>query len=236
MINIAIIDDNIDFSLNFANDISRILTQKYKLDIFENRESFLNKQKSGSEYHIVFIDILLVEDNGIRAAKEIQLYSPYTSIIFISVERSFFMDVYDVTHTYFLTKPIDEKHLQRALEKCLSNIENSTLSITYRNKTNIFHADKIVFIEGFGKRSLIHYADGTEQEVFFPLREFDKPLETHSTFVRTHQSYIANLKYMVNYHRKKSIFFDYDNKKSVTISRRYADSVDIAVTRFLGDL
>ncbi len=234
MINIAVIDDNKTFADGFCSDIAGMINDEHRIDVFTDGSGFINELRNGKEYNIVFIDIILEEGDGISLASDIQAHLPDINIVFISVEQSYYMDVYKVPHLYFLTKPIKRQHLRLAVDKCLENIRPHLLTLSYNNKVTVLESDKIVYIEGFAKRSVVHYRDGSADEIPVPLKCFDEPLRDAKSFLRTHQSYIANLRYMKDYHRKKTIYLTDDTE--IPISRRFAADADDAITRYLASL
>ncbi|MDO5396818.1 MAG: response regulator [bacterium] len=234
MINIAVIDDNKEFAYNLKSQIKKCMNIACRIDIFENSAVFFESIGSGSVYHILFMDILLNHENGIDAAQQARKILIDINIIFISVEKSFFMDVYEVNHTYFLTKPIDFTHLKKAINISLENINANSLTIFCKNSPIVLSLNKITFIEGFAKVSIAHCSDGSSIRIPSPLRELDEPLKNHTDFIRTHQSYIVNLQFMKKYERKKIIYLPCD--KCAYISRKYADTVDNMITRFLGNI
>lgn len=234
MINIAVIDDNREFADGFCRDIAGVINTEHRADIFTDGAAFREAVRSGAEYNILFIDIILDEDDGISLASDIAEHLPDISIVFISVEQSYYMDVYKVPHIYFLTKPISLQHLRLALNKCLENISPRNVTLSYNNKVTVLKANNIIYIEGFAKKSIIHYKGGTSEELPVPLRNFDEPLSVCKSFLRTHKSYIVNLRYIKGYHRKKTICLADDTE--IPISRRCAADADDAITRYLASL
>lgn len=234
MINIAVIDDNKEFADSLCRDIADIIKDEHRTDIFTDGDAFREAVRAGGEYNILFIDIILEEGDGISLASDIAEHLPDISIIFISVEQSYYMDVYKVPHVYFLTKPISRQHLRIALNRCMENLRPHNVTLSYNSKATVLRTDSIIYIEGFAKKSVIHYKDGAAEEIPVPLRNFDEPLRVCKSFLRTHQSYIVNLRYMKGYHRKKTICLSDDTE--IPISRRCAADADDAITRYLASL
>ena len=234
MIIIAIIDDDKAFMENLSEQIAQVIDTDFHIDTFTNENIFFDSFSEDKSYQIVIIDIMLGISNGIELAKKVSEYYKSAEIIFTSVEQDFLMDVYAVPHTYFLTKPINLEHLKRALTISIKSAEKYSISINYNKSTYVVPIAKVSYIEGYGKSSVIHGCDGSINEVPVPLRFFDDPLKEYPYFIRIHQSYIINLEYMIKYTHRKEISLK--SASSFPISRKFADKVNDAVTRYLSNV
>lgn len=230
MIKIALIDDNSVFSADFETQISNVMTVDYSFSSFKDFSSFQDCTNSGSSFNIVFVDIMLENENGISAAKQLIDSFPDICIIFISSCRDFFMDVYKVPHCYFLAKPIDREHLNEALRVCIRKIQGNTIKMIYKGKSVFIPVDKIVFIESRGKKLIIHYSDNSVWEFNFSLNEFSQLIS--GDFIRTHQSYIINMNFITGYLKKKHVTLD--DQYYIPISRKYINETDKSIIRYLG--
>lgn len=225
MINIAVIDDD----SGFCEEMKRRITEMYggsEVDCYCSMEAFIG---SSSEYDIAIIDILLGQNNGIEKAAAVYSKFPGINIIFVSVERDFFQEVYSVNHSYFMVKPVSDNELKKAVELCCKNIDQKRLCVKSFGKTSIIDLSAVTYFEGALKKTTAHYADASEQTLNMPLRELEEQLN-NTNFVRIHQSYIANLAHMTHVSKKRLTI----HNTELPISRGYSSSAADAISRYLG--
>lgn len=223
---IVILDDDI----NAAQELKARLISMMRTAEIDCYSSVSEFEENASAYNIAIIDILLGKDNGIDIASRISENEPKPLIIFISNEKDFFQDVYRAEHVYFLTKPVSDNELREAIEICHERIKNKFISLKYNKGKITLELNHIAYLEGSLKKTIIHYSDGDSQTFNQPLRDIEKLL-ANSDFIRTHQSYIVNLRHM-RYAEKKKLFIGGDE---IPISRRYSKEVADSVTVYLSD-
>lgn len=226
MINIAIIDDDKSFCIDFKKQIQKI-DDSYNIDCYCNIDTFL---ESISSYNIAIIDIMLGKDNGIDIASVITDKYPNIKIIFISIEQDFFQDVYSVNHLYFLVKPISDEQLKQALSLCCSEINKQTLYTKLGSGTTAINLNDVSYFEGILKKTIVHYANSPQQTLNEPLKNIEKEI-LNTNFVRIHQSYIVNLTYITQFTKTKINI----NELEIPISRKYSQSAANTISKFLGN-
>ena len=122
----------------------------------------------------------------------------------------------------YLTKPVDlvilKKLLEIAKEKQKQNDEKR-VTIMCRNHKQIFYLDEILYLESRAHRTMIHTYEGEEV-----CRDKISDLEQRmgDTFVRCHQSFLVNMKYI---RRIENESFKLENGEEISISkRRYVET------------
>lgn len=225
MISIAIIDDDSVFCEHLQNMIKKI-NNRFCVSCFGNIEDFTD---TAVDYNIAIIDIMLEKSNGIEKAADFPRRFNNLEIIFISIEREFFKDVYSVSHTYFLTKPVDEKELKKALGICLRRLNERSLYIKHKSGAIRIELNRIAYFEGMLKKTLARYDDGAVIELNVPLKAVEAELE-NSSFIRTHQSFIVNLEKIDRAYKSSLIIQDTE----IPISRKHTAKVSEAVSLYLG--
>lgn len=231
MVNIALVDDNEKYIAEIKCMISKTIKKiQYQLTKYTDEYNFIADIEAGIKYDIIFLDIMLNELNGIDIGQAINEKCPDTNIIFISANSAFYEDVYTVKHSYFLIKPFDFKRFEDAINKSIENIENKYLVFYVKSSKNKMFFDDILFLEGFLKKTIIHFFDGKIIEYPIRLFEIEGKLPTNR-FVRTHQSFIVNLDRHINAERVK---IDFPYEKVVPISRKYINEVKYKLSLYLG--
>lgn len=223
MIRIAIIDDDKGFCDELKNKITNI-DDTATVDCYYNIKDFL-----AAAYDIAIIDIMLGKENGIDLATELTALNPTVKIIFVSIERDYFQEVYTVPHVYFLTKPVSDNQLKKALNLSLSAIEKQYLYIKQKSETAAIDLSNVAFFEGALKRTTIHFKDGTERVVSRSLSKIQSALK-NPDFIRIHQSYIINLNSITGFTSKKISILG----KDIPISRKYMNVTEDAISLFVG--
>ena len=122
----------------------------------------------------------------------------------------------------YLTKPVDliilKKLLEIAKEKQKQNDEKR-VTIMCRNHKQIFYLNEILYLESRAHRTMIHTYEGEEV-----CRDKISDLEQRmgDTFVRCHQSFLVNMKYI---RRIENESFKLENGEEISISkRRYVET------------
>lgn len=226
MIRIAVIDDDISFCEKLKKQIIRI-NNSFEVDYYNNMDDF---SACAANYSIAVIDILLGGDSGIEKAADLSEHFPMLNIIFVSVERDFFQDVYMVNHAYFMVKPVSDKELKQALELCCRNLNEQNLYIKQQSGTAVINLNNVTYFEGMLKKTTIHYADNTEKILNIPLRTIENHLH-NINFIRTHQSYIVNLRYATHVSKKGVMI----QNTEIPVSRRYTSSTVDAISHYISD-
>ncbi len=72
---------------------------------------------------IIFLDIEMIDMNGLQVAKQLLIRQPSLQIIFVTAHAQFAVDAFDVEATDYLLKPVHEKRLIKALTKAHQRIQ-----------------------------------------------------------------------------------------------------------------
>ena len=109
---IGIIDDDTQFSQVIKNKIEEnTCFSESSIDVFNNDFKSLQLK----DYDYLFIDILLMQDNGITIAKSID--NKNTRIIFMSSNETLVYDCFDIALYFFIRKTSYEDDLERLFIK-----------------------------------------------------------------------------------------------------------------------
>ena len=231
MIRIAILDDKKEAADNIASILGQIYLLSHTLDIYTDTASLMNAAAEKA-FDIIFLDIVLGDENGIELANSITASNPETNIIFISAYPEYYSDVYSAKHIYFLTKPINSEHMKKAVDIALDNINNNYILLP-KNKSKIrISKSAVIYSEGELKKCTLHFNDGASENFNIPLTQLEGILDDHR-FLRIHQSFIVNMEYITQF-GKGSVTLN--NGKKLMITRKYSATANDAITRFLGGI
>ena len=209
-----------------VDDDPIIIRRLKKLLEETNEVVVVNEYQTGQEYinsinkkphDFAVLDIDLPDLNGIELAKKIHKFRPDFPIIFLTGHVDYALESYEVEATDYLLKPIDPSRIHIALEKVkkrlditdttLSRIESWLLGpgkIAIKVEANLLflEIDQIVCIKKDGRMTSILTIENHQNKVkenIYTTRESMKDIHQRldqNLFIRTHNSYIVNIKWI----------------------------------------
>ena len=84
------------------------------------------------QVQIIFLDIEMAGLNGIEAADLLQKKYPRLNVIFVTGHPEYGLSAHEVFPSGFLTKPVDENDIRRALSHLRYPVEQTTTTLTVR--------------------------------------------------------------------------------------------------------
>lgn len=202
MIRIAFCDDE----LSVLNEL-QILLDRYRVErncemgytAFQNPLELLAEIRRGTRFDILFLDVLMPEETGIRVAAEIREYDTNVKIIFLTSSPEYAVSSYTVGAYFYQLKPIWEESFFRLMDSAAAACEQErSESLILRCKTGITRVEvrRIEYCEVIHRTLLIHMSSGKVLESTGSLDELSRHLEPYGCFLRPHRSYLVNLGYV----------------------------------------
>lgn len=231
MIRVAICDDN-EF------DLSRLRTALANCGIplaiteYTSGETLLwDVETEKACFDIYLLDIYLTGINGVEIARRIRVLDEQALLVFVSSSEDFYREAFDVYALYYLLKPVEQAALNALMKKATLGMERQrkmTLPITYRGRTSVLRYDEIEYISSANHALCFHLRDGGERRCYGKLDEIISQLKSGS-FIRCHQSYIVNLRYVL-----ERVVEGFRMQHTVVpISRAYAEEAQEAFNQYL---
>lgn len=217
---IAICDDLTECRLSvkcYASEYFKLHHIEYSIDEFKTGTDLLNADTS---YDILFLDIELGDTNGIAVAREIQKKYKNTVILVVTAYHQYLDDAMDIQVTRYIDKPATQSRIFSALDKAMSVINESIITVHMQNSQIIrLKASDIVYTEAKLKGVFI-YTKGTTYRVKETMKQLRSMLIS-SYFAVPHNSYIVNMNYIQNFQRNE-----------ITLARPYSDiSISVATRK-----
>lgn len=191
---IAICDDA-PADLNQIHEIiTRILRKAgihHSISAYESAASLLSDIRSDNQFHILFLDVMMKEQNGLDLAAQLRKQQNQVPIVFISANREMALYGYEVSAVRYLAKPIDEGKLEEALMYCVEEWQKQKeiLLPTGWGQYRISVSD-ILFIEAFDRGIRVVLENETvESRLKFREAEMLLPM---SSFIRCHRAFLVN--------------------------------------------
>jgi two-component system, LytTR family, response regulator len=165
---------------------------------------------------LLFLDVEMPGLNGFQLLK--QLEPVFFEVIFVTAHSEYALNAFDVQAMGYLTKPIDKDRLLKVVQVARERIQqkDTTSSIftmlenrmKHRHETKVplstlnglifVNEEDIIYCESNGRYTFFHMMDGKKLVISKSIGEYEKILPD-GAFVRIHDKYIINLKYVNEY-------------------------------------
>ena len=166
MIKVAFCDNDLSVLDEFIDLLDRYRT-KYNQEIahsaFCSSLELLAEIEKGVCYDILFMEVILPNENGISIAKEIRQYDSVVKIIFLTSCSEFAVQSYSVSAYFYQMKPIWEEVFFRLMDTAISECKKEQQhSLILRCKSGITRIDlnRLEYCEVRGRTRLFHMDNG----------------------------------------------------------------------------
>ncbi|MCL2078161.1 MAG: LytTR family DNA-binding domain-containing protein [Oscillospiraceae bacterium] len=213
--NIAICDDEKFFRNTLKEKLRLYAEDRAMVFVFDEFSDGLSFIESKKQYDLIFMDYKMRDLNGIETIRILRENNQKAAIIFLSSYPNAVFESFEVSAFRFLTKPIEDKKLFRALDDYLKSFSgNDYLILNQKPKIVRISYDDIIYIEAKNKRSLIRVG---EKIIVYPciLSELEIKLPANR-FFRCHRSFIINLAHLKE---RKGYEIRLGNGEKATLSR-----------------
>lgn len=181
---------------------------------FENAEEFLFKCEpaDGEKYRFDFllIDIAMHKMNGLELAKRIRRKDKQVRIAFLTADRDFAIEGYEVGAVRYLLKPVEEKKLFDLLSQVYSelhldsNLTERFVVLETNGRKERIGISEVLYMEAVGHYTRIYKI----HEMFEIKASFTEILKklgaaADGCFVQSHRSYAVNLQHVQKIMREK---------------------------------
>ena len=216
MFKIAICDDENYFIEELKQIISDCMLKKglvFKIDTYSPGAKFISLGIGMLQYSIIFLDINMNEVDGIMTAKKIREVSKEAFIVFVTAFVNYTLEGYKVDAIRYLLK--GGNNFKGAIDECINAIIEKMNYTIVTKKFNFNEGVKEVAVER------LLYVESRLHKLEFHVMEEDMKIYTmyetlnnfesellDNDFVRIHQSYLVNLKYVMSVVRYQAVLTD----------------------------
>lgn len=152
-----------------------------------------------------FIDIQLLDYNGLELAKALRHEKKYQFVpmIFITAVPTRELEAFRQVHSYeYILKPFSRREVLKVFADILLDyfgeaLDDAYVTLEYKSYNHNILVKDILFVEMINRRIHIETKDGAIEYIIMPLKKFQEKLPKE--FVRIHQSFIINTKYIASY-------------------------------------
>lgn len=182
---------------------------------------------------ILIMDINLKDGNGIETVKIIQSNHPKIKVIYLTGIINYATSIFETNPAYFLVKPINENKLIEGILKVSKEIEtdkSDSIVIRTSGTEMILYRKDIMYVESQGRKLILFMSDGKKNELYEKMDVMQEQLG--SNFVRSHKSFLINMKYIVERTNKE---FYLSDGKVLPISKPNLKDVKVKFISYLGE-
>ena len=217
MLNIAICDDEAFFRDWIKEMLLQYMQDKgmavYKIDTFQSARELLELGIELNQYKIIFLDINMDNIDGLMAARKIREQNKEIFIVFITAFVDYSMEGYKVDAIRFLLK--SSKNMQGHIAECMDAIyKKMQYDVIWREFE--FHEGKktvsldcLLYVESKKHRLEFHVMEDklVTYTTYETLNNMEKYINSRQ-FLRCHQSFLVNIKYIEDICRYKVILYN----------------------------
>jgi len=205
MVLIAICDDETMISAELERSLIAIFGEQKvtcEIDVFFSGEDLCRKMASGGHYDLIFLDIEFAKDeiNGVEVGRIIRdvHQNHLTSIVYISWEKKYALNLFDLQPFHFLIKPLTHEKLEEVIRKYLKISRLWTEEFTYKKGHDTFKVQikDMIYLESRDRKLILHLADGKKEECYGSLKEVYTAQLQKFDFLFIHAAYVVNYDYI----------------------------------------
>ncbi len=168
--------------------------------LFESAEEFMFKNED-FPYDAVFLDIAMRQMNGMELAHAIRRKDKKLPIAFLTADKTFAIEGYEVRAVRYLLKPVTAEKLEGLLDELLSEREKrseETICITVGENGIMkrIAEEEICYLEVAGHYTHLHLAGAPAIRIKESLAAVVARFHSKEQFVKCHRSYVVNLAYI----------------------------------------
>lgn len=218
MLKICLVDDDVEFLTRLQASIERHLGANEivgAVAAFSQSKAFWEHFKFDPP-DIVFLDIMMPDDNGIHIARAIHATAPKTRIVFLTSSVEFAMEGYGVNAVFYLLKPLADDKIALAIDTCRQRLtQTRRLFIKNGGSTTGVELCAITHLESVNRQVVIHTR--SEKHIYRG-KLSDLATTLPSEFTQVHKSFFVNMDHvsMVKYN-----MVVLDGGSTIPISRRF---------------
>ena len=231
MVNVAICDDEPEVAhlLHLTlSDIFNTLKIDVNVDVFLSGEKLCNKMENEEHYDLIFLDIQFAKNqiNGVEVGQLIRdTYNNEVSIVYISWEKSYAMQLFSIRPMNFLIKPLSFAQVEKTVKTFLRITRLSSGLFTYKKGRDTFDVriKDIVYLENNKRKIIIHLSDGRQEEYYGSLKEAYSEQLRKFDFLFAHASFVVNYDYITAIKHNQLLVTD----NSISVPIAYSRSMEI---------
>jgi len=175
---------------------------KYEINVYLTGGELCAKMEEGAHYNLIFLDIEFAKNaiNGVEVGRLIReaYCNDLTSIVYISWEMKYSMQLFDIRPLNFLIKPLDYAKVKQTVTTYLriAGLWAGEFSYKVGHSTHKVRVKDIIYIQSDRRKLMLYLADGRKEEFYGTLKEVYQEQLRKFDFIFIHASCIVNYDYI----------------------------------------
>ena len=225
--NIIILDDDILFLNTFKNKIQHFAKKIFNdvtIDISTNTSILQNKT-----YSIYFLDIDLINENGIAVATNIKRLNASAIIIFTTARNDLIYNAITVQPFYFIRKSEFDNDLATAFILLKDYfIDKPFFSFKYESEQIKLYIEDIIFFETNDHLTTI-FTNSKQYHLYTPLKKLMNLLNSPN-IIQANRNQCINVAHVI---QEKGNYLILDNSYKIKIGKKYKDNLKYTLNNYL---
>jgi len=202
---VAICDDEKRINAELERALIDMLDKqniKYEIDAYYTGEELCAKMEEGAYYDLIFLDIEFAKNaiDGVEVGKLIRetYHNDLTSIVYISWEMKYSMQLFDIRPINFLLKPLDYAKVEQTIITYLkiAGLWAGEFSYKIGHSTHKVQVKNIVYLQSDKRKLILHLSDGRKEEFYGTLKDVYQEQLQRFDFLFIHASCVVNYDYI----------------------------------------
>lgn len=231
LLEIGICDDQREWVDRLQNLLQQYLNRKgldARITVFDSAEELLTSD--WQIFQIIFLDIVMGQQDGVQAAIQIRRKNPDVSLIFVSAFLDYATMGYQVKASAYLLKSQLSTTLENAMNAVLIDrkLNQNMVEIAVHDRMVSLPLHQIVYIESQGRIAVFH--SEIEYHTYMRLSDIETIL-CGKGFLRIHRCYIVNPAHCITIKNYQAIL---DTGEALPCSRQEYSNLVRSLMRWKG--
>lgn len=225
----AICDDNAN-DLKSMQEVFRRVVPEHTLDAFSDGRKLLDTISGGTDYDLLFLDILMPQITGMELAREVGGLAPDMPVVFLTDSEAYAVEAFSVKALHYVLKPMTEQ----ALKECLNRLKERQSArrrihiISSSGVQQILFADEIQYAQSNAHYYDLHLKDGTVIKVRMTQSEIRETLG--DSFLPVSRGLVVNVEFIRQLGPKSCVLKD---GREILLSRANMDEIHSAYAAYV---
>ena len=197
--NIIICDDCYEdrtFLNNLLREYEKSSTEHFNITEYASGTGLCKDKEALSNCQIVFLDINMEEQDGLKTAIKIKELYPDIYIVLVTAYMSYSLEGYKVKASRFLLKDDLEHTIKECMDSLIGELHKKDcyVELSFVEGQIRLQTDDIIYIET-AKHKNVFYTKKQAYTIYKKMDEIEEELAEFG-FVRVHQSFLVNMRYI----------------------------------------
>ena len=229
MVMVAICDDEKKIGAELEAALIEIfggLNVEAEIDVFFSGEELCRHLETGTHYDLIYLDIEFAKEeiNGVEVGRIIRdvLQNNLASIVYISWETKYAMQLFEMRPLHFLPKPLAYEKIEHTVKIYLKVADIWSGVFTYKvgHEVRNVKIKEIIYVESRNRKLILHLTENRRSEFYGSLKEvYEKQLKKFD-FLFIHASYLVNFDYVASMKYNKIFLSSNVTPLPITQSKR----------------